>query len=124
VVLWHGKIGGMEQQYWKKYEKGRVKWQERITKISVSAGSSTKMAEVGVTAWKSVDLAEGVTAWKSTNLAKEGVTAWTSAKFSGRRCNGMEINQFSRRRCNNMEIGRTLHYLVSRKFFNFHELIV
>jgi hypothetical protein len=72
VVLWHGKIGGLEQQHRQKCEKERVKWQERITTISVSAGSSEKMAEVGVTAWKSTNLSEeGVIAWKSANLSKK-----------------------------------------------------
>jgi hypothetical protein len=65
----------MEQQHRQKCEKERVKWQERITTISVSTGSSTKMVEVGVTAWKLANLSEeGVTTWKSTNLSEEGVT--------------------------------------------------
>jgi hypothetical protein len=99
VVLWHGNIGGLEQQHRQKCEKERVKWQERITTIILSAGSSAKMAEVGVITWKSANLSEeGVAAWKLANLVKKG--------------------------CNSIEIGLTLHYLVSRKFFNFHELIV
>jgi hypothetical protein len=38
-----------------------VKWQERITAISVSAGTLAKMAEVGVTANEMVGKENGVT---------------------------------------------------------------
>ena len=79
VVAWN--IGGLEQQHRQKCKKERVKWQERITTISVSTGSSKKMAEVGVTAWKSTNLSEeGVTTWKSAKLSEEGVTSWKSTE--------------------------------------------
>jgi hypothetical protein len=46
----------LEQQ---RRQKERVKWQERTTVISVSAGSFSKMSEVGVIALKSANLSEG-----------------------------------------------------------------
>jgi hypothetical protein len=49
VVAW--KIGGLEPQH---RQKERVKWQERTTVISVSAGSFSKMSEVGVTTLRSI----------------------------------------------------------------------
>jgi hypothetical protein len=88
VVLWHGKIGGLEQQHRQKCEKERVKWQERITAISVSAGSSDKNGrgrcnnmEIGQFIRRRCNNMQidqfyrkrGVTAWKSTNLSEEGV---------------------------------------------------
>ena len=61
VVLQHKNIAEMEWQHWKKCEKDRVKLQERITSISVTVGTSAKMAEVGVTSNEMVEKENGVT---------------------------------------------------------------
>jgi hypothetical protein len=112
----------LEPQHW---QKERVKWQERTTVISVSAGSFSKILEVGVTALRSVDLSRK--RWNNIEISQ----------FIERRCNSIEIGQFIEKRCgiieigqfiekrfNSIEIDQTLPYFDSRKFFNFHELIV